>query len=489
MTSISTLLDRTYSSVNKSIDDNSLRARCARSGIILATAAFFERGMRFVRNMILARLLAKDDFGLMAIIFVAAQLLEASTDAGVKPSIIQNKQGSEEEYLNAAWWFQALRGTGLFATAFLVAPLICQFYKTPDILGWLRFSFLAVVFNGLLSPRSHVLEKNFRFGKVAILTQGGSFLGIVLTIVLAVVLRDVSALVIGYTAEPAFRTLLSYILCPFRPSLRIDRNKLCSLLQFAKGALGLPLLSCIAFQADVIVLGRMVTKAELGMYYLAVAFVQLPVEFFRKVIGTFLLPAFAETQGDLQKLRRGLLEITRNTALLCMPFITFLAFCAGPVLKLAYGAPYAAAAVPFAFLACYILTRTQGHILGLVFLALGKPHIQRRCVFIRLIIILVIIYPATLLFGLCGAAAAVLFAELANLTTQVFWTRRTTGLSFIDYIRSYQLGLLTSLIVLIVTASLKLLQNESLILSIGTGGVSCAIAYFVGFILIRQNNK
>lgn len=468
---------------------DSLRSRCARSSVILAAAAFIERGMRLVRNMIVARFLAKEDFGLMAIIFVVAQLLDASTDAGIKPSIIQSKQGSEEGYLNVAWWLQTLRGIGLFCIAFFVAPWICEFYKAPELLGWLRLSFLAIVFNALLSPRAHVMEKNFLFGRTAVLMQGGSFLGTVITIVLAVIWRDVSALVIGYIAEPVFRTLLSYILCPFRPKFRIDKEKLRSLSQFAKGALGLPLLSCIAFQTDVIVLGRMVSKADLGMYYLAVAFVQLPVDFFRKVIGTFLLPAFAETQDDLQKLQRGLLEITSKTTLLSMPFITFLALFAAPVLKLMYGTPYVAVSAPFTFLAWYILTRTQSNTLGLVFLALGRPDIQRRCVFIRLIVILALIYPAILLFGLCGAAATVLLAEVANLIIQIFGIRQITGLSFADYLRSYRIGMLISLIVVVMTVPLKLLQTESLILSIGVGGLSCLIAYFVGFMMIRHSDK
>lgn len=469
-----------------SVSGDNLRAKCTRSGVILGLAVSFERGMRLVRNMILARLLAKEDFGLMAIIFVVAQLLEASTDAGVKPSIIQNKQGGEPTYLNVAWWFQALRGLSLFAIAFFFAPLICQFYNAPELLGWLRLSFLAVVFNGLLSPRAYALEKNFRFARVAFLMQGGSFLGIVLTIVLAFLLRDVSALVIGYTAEPALRTLLSYILCPFRPSLKIDRDKLKSLLTFARGAVGLPILTCIAFQMDLIVLGKMVTKAELGMYYVAAGFMQLPIELFRKVIGAFLLPAFTEKQDDQHKLYKGLLEMTRNTALLCMPFIALLVVCAGPVLSVVFGATFSAAAIPFAILSCYVLARVQSHILGSIFLAVGKPHIQRRCALIRLITILALMYPGVLLFGLSGAAMALLLSNSAMLAAQVICMRKTIKLRFIDYARCYQLGLSLAMIVLIPTALLRLLGGGSPGLNIIVGCVSCLAAYMIGLLLLAK---
>jgi O-antigen/teichoic acid export membrane protein len=439
--------------------------------------------------MILARLLAKEDFGLMAIIFVVAQLLEASTDAGVQPSIIQNKRGGEPAYLNVAWWFQAVRGLSLFAVAFFLAPLICQFYNVPELLGWLRFSFLAVVFNGLLSPRAYALQKNFQFGRVAFLMQGGSFLGIVLTILLAFVLRDVSALVIGYTAEPALRTLISYILCPLRPSLKIDRDKLKSLFTFARGAFGLPILTCIAFQMDLVVLGKMVTKPELGMYYVAAGFMQLPIELFRKVIGGFLLPAFAEKQDEQHTLYKGLLEMTRNTALLCMPPIVFLAVCAGPVLSVVFGAAFSAAAIPFGILSCYVLARVQSHILGLIFLAVGKPHIQRRCALIRLIIILALIYPAVFLFGLSGAAMALLLSNSATLAAQVIWMRKTIKLRFIDYARCYQLGLSLAMIVFIPTVLLRLLGAEAIVLNIIVGCASCLAAYMIGLLLTAKTKQ
>ena len=489
MAIFSVLLHRAVSHINKSVYGESLRARCARSGVILGAAAFFERGMRFIRNMILARLLAKEDFGLMAVIFVVAQLLEASTDTGVKPSVIQNKQGGEPAYLNAAWWFQALRGLSLFTIAFFIAPLICQFYKAPELLCWLRLSFLAIVFNALLSPRVYALEKDFRFGKVAFLIQGGSFLGIVLTIVLAFVLRNVSALVIGYTAEPVLRTLLSYILCPLRPNLKIDRNKLKSLLIFARGTIGLPLITCVAFQMDIVVLGKMVTKAELGMYYLVGSFMQLPIELFRRVIGAFLLPAFAEKQDDQHKLCKGLLEITRNTAMLCMPLIAFLVVCASPVLSIVYGVSYSVVALPFAILACHVLARLQSHILGLIFLAIGKPHIQRRCALIRLITMLALIYPGILLFGLSGAAIAVLVSGLFILIAQVIWTRKIIKLKFIDYAHCYHPGLCMSMIVLIPVISLRMLSINSLIINITIGSIFCLIAYLIGMFLVMQDKN
>jgi PST family polysaccharide transporter len=437
--------------------------------------------------MVLARLLAKEDFGLMAIIFVSYQMLQALTEAGVKPSIIQNKEGGEPAYLNVAWWFQAVRTLSLFVIAYACAPWICNFYNTPDLLGWLRFSFLAIVFNGLLSPRVHALEKNFRFGRAALIIQGGSFIGIVLTIILAFILRNVSALVIGFTAEPALRTLLSYILCPFRPSLKIDREKLKSLLTFARGVIGLPILTCIAFQTDVLVLGKMVTKAELGMYYLTLAFMQLPIGLFQNVIGGFLLPAFAEKQDDKQKLNKGVREITRNISLLCIPSIAFLCVCASQVLSVVYGAAYSAAAIPFALLSGYVLIRMQSHILGTVFLAIGKPHIQRACSAVRAAIIVALMYPGVLFFGLSGATAVVLLGNFVAICFQTLRARRVIQLKFNSYIRCYVPGLLLALPVIMIVGLLRLSGVNSPVWILTGGALALATAFIGGVFTLNYH--
>jgi len=488
LASFSVLLNRAICLVGGSVSGDNLRTKCTRSGAILSLATFFERGMRFVRNMVLARLLAKEDFGLMAIIFVSYQMLQALTEAGVKPAIIQNKQGGEPAYLNVAWWFQVLRTLSLFVIAYACAPWICNFYKTPELLGWLRFSFLAIVFNGLLSPRVHALEKNFRFGRASLIIQGGSFLSIVITVILAFILRNVSALVIGFTAEPALRMLLSYILCPFRPSPKIDREKLKSLLIFARGVIGLPFLTCIAFQTDILVLGKMVTKAELGTYYLILAFMQLPIGLFQKVIGGFLLPAFVEKQDDKQKLNKGVREITRNISLLCIPSIAFLCVCASQVLSVVYGSAYSAAAIPFALLSCHVLIRVQSHILGTVFLAIGKPHIQRACSAVRAAIVLALMYPGVLFFGLSGAAVVVLLGNLIALCFQALRARRVTELKFSSYIRCYVPGLLLALLVIATVGLMRLFGVRSPVWVL-TGGALALAAAFIGGVFTLNYHK
>lgn len=77
----------------------------------MAAGTLVERLVRLGRNMILARLIAPDQFGLMAIVLAVIGLFEALTEVGVAQAVIQNKKGDTPEFLNLAWWFGVARGS------------------------------------------------------------------------------------------------------------------------------------------------------------------------------------------------------------------------------------------------------------------------------------------------------------------------------------------------------------------------------------------
>jgi len=447
--------------VTKFLRRSDFRGECARGGVALGIGSGVERGLRFVKNIILARLLAPDQFGLIAIVVVISAALEAFAEVGVRQSIIHNKKGAEAEYLNVSWWFQTLRGIVLFIMAFAAAPFISRFYERPELLPLMRMSFIAIILNGLISPRAYVLEKNLQFGKSVFLVQGSGLLSTFLTIGLAFYIRNVWALVIGLVAEAFIKFLLSFILCPFRPRFTIHRESLNELLKFAHGMFGMPILTLLTFRADVIILGKMVITSQLGIYYMALSLAQIPFEIFDRIVSPVLLPAFAKKQNDTTVVRNAVLNITRVIALLGLPLMALQILCAGPALALAYPSEYAVAASTFAWMSVYLLTRAQGIVLGQVFMGLGHPQLHRRFVALRAVLLLAFIYPAVKLMGISGAALVLALSSLIALYMQVVWVGRLINIRFSEYIYRWLPGLQLSLVVLVPVGLLVLFDIGS----------------------------
>ena len=369
----------------------------------------------------------------MAIILAVNTAFESFTQVGIKEAVVQNPQGHEREFLNGAWWLSCFRSVGLYALVFLVAPWIATFYEKPELGSLLRVAFLSLFFNGLMSAGAYVAVKKMKFLQWAILFHGGGIIGVLTSVVLGFHLVNVWALVIGFTVEGISRCLLSFIVCPFLPTWRFRKDHLASLLKYARGMLGLPILTFIFMRTDIFVIGKFFAFESLGLYAMARLLANIPFGFITMLIGQVMMPAFSERQSDLELINRWTNNTTSIVAFIGFPALALLALHGGDILALFYGRSYSAVGVPFAIIFSTALLRTCGVPMVAVYLALGKPGLHRLFTAIRAALILALIYPAIKWLGLEGAALAGLVAMAISYIFQALRLRRVTGLEMKRY--------------------------------------------------------
>ena len=479
---------------------DSLKARCARSSATLGIGAFIAKFSGFGSKVVLTRLLVPQEMGLMVMILSLTALFEVLTEVGIKQSVIQHKNGAEPEYLNMAWWFQGLRAIGLYAVAFIAAPWLCEFYfrsrtevltrySMEELTILIRVAFLSILFNGFISPRVYILEKKFKFGRAVVITQGAFILGAIVTVILAFIIRNVWAIVIGFAATGFTSCLMSYALCPFMPRFVYDRESFQGLYRFARGMVGLPVLTYIAFNIDVLVAGKLVSTDLVGMYGMALVLARAPQDLFNRIISPILLPAFAEKQDDKKDISKAVLKITKVTALFLIAPTVLGIICNRAILTCVFGSQYSAVAVPFGLLCVYALLLMQGSVLGNVFFGLGQPSKHRAFVGFRTLILIVFMYPGIKFFGLTGAAAVVVLATVVAMCLQVAVIRKTIGLGIFDYAIAWVPGLVLATPVLVVVVVVRGLMPDSPMVHLTVGMFSCIVIWAFGLLLPKFFDK
>jgi PST family polysaccharide transporter/lipopolysaccharide exporter len=479
---------------------DTLKARCARSSAVLGIGAFVAKFLGLGSKIVLTRLLAPEDMGLMVMILSLTALFEVLTEIGIKQSVIQHKNGANPEYLNMAWWFQILRGIGLYAVAFIAAPWLCEFYfrskaevltrySMEELRTLVRVAFLTILFNGFVSPKAYILEKTFRFGRAVLITQGGFVLGTIVTIILAFVVKNVWAIVIGSTTIGLTRCLMSHALCPFMPRFAYHRESFQGLYRFASGMFGLPVLTYIAFNIDVLVAGKLVSTSLVGFYGMALTLAFAPWDLFSGIISPVLLPAFAERQDDKEALSKAVLQIAKYAALFVIPPTALAIVCDSTILTFVYGTEYSAVAVPFALLCIYVAILIQATVLANVFFGVGQPNKHRIFVGLRGLILVVFIYPAIRLFGLTGVAMIVLLANLISLCLQVVIISRTIGLNILDYALSWLPGLILAIPLLVVIVVVRGLKPGCPMVHLTVGALSCIVVCLTGLLIFQRSSK
>ena len=454
-----------------------LKGKFARGTIVLSSASAFEIGLRFVRNIILTRLLAPEYFGLMATIMSTIAVSEAFTEVGIRQAVIQNKKGARNEFLNAAWWFSTLRGASLYVIAFIVAPYICEFFRTAEIILPMRIAFLALVFRGSISPRMYVLEKELNYTKLIIIQQGSAILNVSITVILSIYYQTIWPLVIGLTVENFFIFLFSFILLPFRPRFIIERFYLREIFQFARRMFGLPVLATIFFQFDIFIIGRLLNMEQLGLYSMARTLALVPVTAFSKTVRPVVLPAFSKLQNSKESLVRWLLNITDLVVLITMPIIALSIIISKPLLSLLFGPKYGTVSIPFSILMLYVFVRLISIIIMQLFFSLGRPDLQRRFAFVRVIIVMIFAYPATKAFGLVGASSTVLLAMLSLFVLQIRWAIKLIDMKLTAYLICLGRGLAFSSVVILPLIALRFLFQETNLTVIIVGIFLCFFSW------------
>jgi O-antigen/teichoic acid export membrane protein len=479
---------------------NTLKARCARSSVVLGVGVFTAKFLGFASKVILTRLLVPQEMGLMVMILSLTALFDVLTEIGVKQSVIQHKNGAELEYLNMAWWFQSLRAIGLYVVAFITAPWLCEFYfsSRPEVLTrysmvelitLVRVAFLTILFNGFVSPMAYVLEKKFSFGRAVVITQGSFILGTIVTIILAFVIRNVWAIVIGFASMGFAKCILSHAICPFRPKFAYHRESFQGLYSFARGMFGLPVLTYIAFNIDVLVAGKLVSTSLVGFYGMALALAFAPWELFSGMISPVLLPAFAEKQNDKEALCKAVLQITKYVAIFVIPMAALALSCSSTILTVVYGAKYSAVAVSFGLLCVYVVLLMQGGVFASLFFGIGLPAKNRWFTGFRALILIVLIYPGIRFFGLTGAAAVIVLASFAAMCLQVAVVRKMIGLRISDYATSWLPGVVMAIPVLVIIVVVRGLQPRYPMVHLIVGVLSCIVVCLSGLFLLRHFEK
>ena len=132
-------------------------------------------------------------------------------------------------------------------------------------------------------------------------------------------------------------------------------------------------------------------------------------------------------------------------------------------------------------LSLLIIVRTQGPVLSSIYIAVGKPNLQRNFVILQTSIIILFIYPAVVRWGLEGAALTSVTGSCIAMFMQVYWCRRVIALNFGDYVKGYIPGLLMTFVPVITVFVLTLSGINSLFLILISATLALLFSYAAYF--------
>ena len=179
-----------------------LMARVLRSASWMMIGYGGSQALRLAANLVLARLLFPEAFGLMALVTVVTVGLSLFSDVGIGPSIAQNSRGDDPDFLNTAWSIQVLRGFGLWAFTLVLAWPMAWFYAAPELLYYLPIAGIGLAIAGFNPTRIETAHRHLLVGRVTLLDLAAQLIGVGSMVLLAWLSGSVIALVLGGAFRP-----------------------------------------------------------------------------------------------------------------------------------------------------------------------------------------------------------------------------------------------------------------------------------------------
>lgn len=429
-------------------------------GVLWSLLSFAgSKGVTFLATMILARLLAPEDFGLMALGLVAIGYLETFGSLGVGNFVIY-KQGEEEKTANLAFTLGLTVNAILALSGFLLAPWIANFFNEPALTNILRALSLTLLLMRLGSIHEARLKKSLHFRRTFYPELGKTLTKAIVSIGLAWSGFGVWSLVAGQIAGSIVLSTIYWLVTDWRPRFVWDWAVSKGMLAYSAQIVLVEIMGMVQNNIDYLIIGKRLGSEPLGYYTMAFRIPELLIVNMCVLVSSALFPAYSQLQTDRDELKKGFLVTLQYVSLYTIPVGIGLSVLSAAFIPLAFGNRWQTAIPLMQVLAIYALFYSLSFNAGDVYKAIGRPDILNKLSVFQLLIIVPLLLFASG-YGIFYVALAQMVSSAVLMMVKLLVIKRLIGLRLADVLSALRPAALGGLIMLAILAVLNSLLGDA----------------------------
>ena len=287
----------------------------------------------FIVSIVLARILAPEDYGTIALITVFTTILQVFVDSGLGTALIQKKNADDMDF-SSVFYFNFIVCIILYICMFFSAPFISKFYNDNSLTPVIRVISLTIVISGVKGIQQAYVSKYMMFKRFFFSTIGGTIFSAILGIILAYEGCGVWALVAQQLSNTAIDTLILWLTVKWRPKRIFSWKRLKALLSFGWKLLLSSLLDTCYSNLRNLIIGKLYSSADLAFYNQGDKFPKVIVTNVNTSIDSVLLPTMSGAQDNRERVKNMTRRAIKTSTYIMAPFMMGLAFCAEPIVRL-----------------------------------------------------------------------------------------------------------------------------------------------------------
>lgn len=298
---------------------------------------FMERGgtqgIQFVVQLILARILVPEDYGVVALITIFIAVANVFVQNGFSQSLIQKKYINEIDY-SSVFYLNLFVSIILYSILFFLAPFISNFYEEPELILIIRTLSVTLFFGAVNSVQNAIVSRTMKFKRFFFSSLGGIIGSGIVGIIMAYAGQGAWALVWQQITNNMLITIILWFTIRWRPKLLFSFSSIKILFNFGWKLLCSSLIDTLYNNIYGLVIGKVYNPLILAYYNRGDQFPKLIVTNINGSISSVLFPVMAANQDNNIRMKKMVQRSIKTSSFIIFPVMIGLAACSDPLVKI-----------------------------------------------------------------------------------------------------------------------------------------------------------
>lgn len=316
----------------------------------LSIAEIVNQGCSLLRNIILARYLAKADFGVAALLGLILTVFEMTSKMALGQQLIQSKNGDDPSFLDHIHCTQLGLSTLSTLLILVFAWPLAHYFAGPQYLASIMLLAFIPFVTGFIHLEVFRRTRELSFGPMVLAETVPQVIATLAAWPLAVYFKDYRAMLWLLLGKAILYSLMTQLLAKRRFTPRYNARLLRESLRFGWPLLLSGFIQLGNFQGDSMVIAAGYTLAQLGEFSVALTIAMAPGFLLIRISNSVSLPLLSAVQSDPAQLNIRYAQFVELMALLACFATLGMVFCGEDVVTMLYGMKYTGIGV----LACWL---------------------------------------------------------------------------------------------------------------------------------------
>jgi teichuronic acid exporter len=403
-------------------------------GFIWSTIERFSiQFFQLVFGIILARILAPEEFGIVGLLLSIVNFIQIFIDSGFAKALIQKNTRTSQD-LSSVFFLNIILGVGFYLMIYLLAPFLANFYLNPDLTNYLRIISFSLILNSIYIIPMTLFSIDLNFKVITKINLFSVLLSGIISLLLVYLNFGIWALIIQNISKSFFAMIFIWFKSNWRPIFSCSLNSITSLYKFGSNIFMSSIINALVDTFSNFSIAKLLSVKDLGFYSRGTQFTDIIFGTISTVMDSVLFPGLSKISNNKVELVYYSKFFIVTAALISIPILFLLAIVSKPLVIVLLTAKWVNA-IPIMQIFCIsrIISIISGVNVNFLYV-IGRSDLAFRQNLLKIVIRILLVF-TSFKFGILWIAIAELASTVIHFFINTYYSGKFMNFGAIDQLR------------------------------------------------------